>query len=183
MIGGRPVGAVGPAAAAGRIGQAAVVGTEVVPPLRDAVRLVHGEARQRAAPTRSPGERFGREALGRDVEEAELSIPRARRWPRAAPPARRASGARPPRMPLRFKLVHLVLHEGDERRDDERQARQDHGRELIAERLSGAGRHDGENVPAGEHRAHESPPGPGRKAGARSEPGDGRQGDRRTWSD
>jgi hypothetical protein len=56
---------------------------------------------------------------------------------------------------LAVQLVHLVFHEGDERRDDERQARQDHGGELITERLSGARRHDGENVPAGEHRAHE----------------------------
>jgi hypothetical protein len=69
-----------------------------VPPLRDAVRLVHGEARQ-AQLRQVPGERFRREALRRHVEEAEISIPRPGEGARAAPPAKRASGARPPGCP------------------------------------------------------------------------------------
>ena len=39
------------------------------------------------------------------------------------------------------QLVALVLHQRDQRRDDERRSRQQQGRKLVAERLAGAGRH------------------------------------------
>ena len=43
--------------------------------------------------------------------------------------------------------LHLVLHEGDERRDDERQVVAHQGGQLVAQRLARAGRHDDEDVP------------------------------------
>ena len=52
------------------------------------------------------------------------------------------------------EAIHLVLHQGDERRDDDRQAVADDGRRLVAERLAAAGRHDDERIAAGEHRMH-----------------------------
>jgi hypothetical protein len=45
----------------------------------------------------------------------------------------------------------LVLHQGDERRDHQRRARQQRRRKLVAQRFAGAGRHDGDGVLAGEH--------------------------------
>jgi len=51
---------------------------------------------------------------------------------------------RHPRLP---QGGHLVLHQGDERRDDQRQPRQQHGRDLIAQGLSPAGGHDPQAVP------------------------------------
>ena len=49
------------------------------------------------------------------------------------------------------ELVVLILHQRDQRRDDERDARQLERGQLIAERLARAGRHDRERVDAGEH--------------------------------
>src|SRR5205814_103225 len=46
------------------------------------------------------------------------------------------------------RLVGLVLHERDERRNDQRGATQTERRYLIAERFAGAARHDGERVPS-----------------------------------
>ena len=46
--------------------------------------------------------------------------------------------------------LDLVLHQRDQRRDDERQPRQQQGRDLIAERLARAGWHDGQRVPSGQ---------------------------------
>ena len=50
---------------------------------------------------------------------------------------------------------HLIAHQRDQRRDDEGQALAGQRRQLVAERLAGARRHDGEHVPAGQHRAHD----------------------------
>ncbi|MNV75494.1 hypothetical protein D3C71_1687840 [compost metagenome] len=41
----------------------------------------------------------------------------------------------------------MVFHQGDERRDNERHARQQHRRNLIADRLPAAGRHDAKCIP------------------------------------
>ena len=49
-------------------------------------------------------------------------------------------------------LLDLVAHQRDQRRDDERQPAVEHRGQLVAERLAAAGRHDGEDVLAGEHR-------------------------------
>ena len=40
------------------------------------------------------------------------------------------------------QVVYLVLHQGDQRRQHQRGGRTQHGRELIAQRLSGAGWHE-----------------------------------------
>ena len=53
------------------------------------------------------------------------------------------------------QLVHLVLHERDQRRQDERRLGTEHRGELIRERLSRAGRHERERVAAGDRRAHD----------------------------
>jgi len=42
--------------------------------------------------------------------------------------------------------IHLVLHERDERRNHQREARQDEGRELVAERFPSAGGHEHERI-------------------------------------
>ena len=45
----------------------------------------------------------------------------------------------------------LIIHEGDERRDDHRQSAKHQRRQLIAQRLAGARGHDRQHRPAGEH--------------------------------
>ena len=127
-----------------------VLGPEVVPPLRHAVRLVDGEQRQPPVLVhRGQGFEHGvhDEALGRDVQKVEFTHPQG---------------------PLRFSCLnfiqtgiqktclhaqlpercHLVLHQGDERRDDERGALAQQRRQLVAERLAAAGGHQHQRVAA-----------------------------------
>ena len=49
-------------------------------------------------------------------------------------------------------LLDLVAHQRDQRRNDERQLAGEQCRQLEAERLAAPGRHDREDVLAGEHR-------------------------------
>ena len=50
------------------------------------------------------------------------------------------------RQAQRLELIDLVFHQRDQRRNDQRQAVERHGRQLVAEALSAAGRHDAEAV-------------------------------------
>ena len=118
--GGERHGARGPQALA-HLAQLRVVRPEVVAPLRDAVRLVHREAAPRPP---APGRR-GR----RGCESARA--PRRRACTRPARMRRDALGALQLRQGRvdergrdapRGQLLHLVLHQRDERRDDERHA-------------------------------------------------------------
>jgi hypothetical protein len=56
---------------------------------------------------------------------------------------------------LPAELVYLIFHEGDQRRDHEGCALEEKGRKLVADRLSGPGRHDREQVLAFERGAHD----------------------------
>ena len=61
------------------------------------------------------------------------------------------------RQPQRLELVHLVLHQGDQRRNDQSQAVDGQGRQLIAEALSAAGGHDAQAILPGQHRGDHFP--------------------------
>ncbi len=153
VIGGRPAAPVGAAAAPGRVGERAIVGPKVVAPLGDAVRLVDREPGDRHL-GQEPLERRRRETLGRDVEQAQPAL--AHRGLRRAPLGGRGERVeRRGRDPLAGELVHLVLHERDEGRNHEDRPVQKQGGQLVADRLARAGRHDGEQVPARERRAHD----------------------------
>jgi hypothetical protein len=47
--------------------------------------------------------------------------------------------------------MHLIAHEGNERRHDEGKRRQQQRRQLIKQRFAGSGRQDGKNVAAVEN--------------------------------
>ena len=90
-----------------------------------------------------------RQPLGREEEEAQLA--RFEQAPRlvdlgigAHRVQRRGGDAE------RAELAHLVAHQRDQRRDDERQPAVEDRRQLVADRLAAAGRHDREDVLAGE---------------------------------
>src|SRR5436309_2512230 len=129
--------------------QAAVCGTEVVAPLRDAVRLVDHDERHAHPAEEAPEPAL--EPLGRHVDELVL----ARREPAEAVAAR---------LPVERRLddrgaeavarepVHLVLHERDERAHHEDGARQETRRDLDGARLASAGRHDADAVPPAQDR-------------------------------
>ena len=147
----RPSGdAVGAPAPAGGLGEAPVVGTKVVTPFRDTVRLVHGKARERHL-REDRCEALVGESLRRDVEKTPAAFARGldHLLPLGGGHQRVDRGGRDA---AAVELVHLVLHERDQGRDDQRRARQQEGRELIADRLARTGRHDGEHVAALEDR-------------------------------
>ena len=112
--------------------QLAIVGAEVMPPFADAMRLVDRDQRQRHLVDQPP-EALGRRPLGRDIEQVELAgaealdaSPRGRCRPRSARPR----GCRSPRR------ADLVVHQRDQRRDDQRGAVAGQRRQLVAERLA-----------------------------------------------
>ena len=55
----------------------------------------------------------------------------------------------------RRQLVDLILHQRDQRREDERRLGPQHRRELVGERLARAGGHQRERVAALDGRAHD----------------------------
>ena len=126
--------------------QLQVVGPEVVPPLGHAVRLVDGEQGDGAAVQQLDGLPHA-QPLGRQVEQVELAgevgvldlAPLERLLRRVEEPGAHAE---------RGQRVDLVLHEGDQRRDDDAGALPDQRGHLVAERLAAAGGHEHERVAA-----------------------------------
>jgi hypothetical protein len=147
---------LGPARA--QLGELPVLGPEVMAPLADAVRFIDGHETDGAPSDDGVKAGAGRthEPLGRDIQQ----------------PVRAGGQARHDRLPglgrkravqaggvgaVAGQRVHLVLHQRDERRDDDREAVAGEGRGLKAERLATAGRQDDERVPAREDGLHRFP--------------------------
>jgi hypothetical protein len=127
-----------------QLSQARVVGAEVMPPLADAVRLVHDQPRH-ARPRERRAEPRLRQPLGRDIEQRQLSLHEGTLRGGALGPAHPGMDRRGGQA-ARLQSVHLVLHQRDERRDHHGRAGQEHRRQLEAERLAGAGRHHRHDV-------------------------------------
>ncbi len=124
-----------------------VVGPEVVPPHAHAVHLVdHDE------PDADPAERLDEpllpQPLRSGVEKPGLARGDRREARRRLVRRERGVDEGRRRRNLRRELVHLVLHQRDQRREDERGGGPQHRGELIRQRLAGAGRHERERVPA-----------------------------------
>ena len=137
----------------GDIGDPQVLRAEVVAPLRHAVRLVDREQRDAGAGRGVVEEREERrheQALGRDVEQVELAREQVSAYGarflggRGRVPERGAHTEQPQRL-------DLVVHERDERRDDDADAGPHQRRQLVAQRLAAAGRHQHHGVVAGDH--------------------------------
>jgi hypothetical protein len=135
-----------------RVGEPEVVRAEVVAPLRDAVRLVHDEQAhvRRAHPVEEPD---GGEALGRDVEQLQLTRGGAIDRIRVRVAALlRIHERHAPAEPARGERLHLILHQRDKRRDDHCEVVPEQGGELVAERLPRPRRHHDHHVAVGERR-------------------------------
>ena len=127
--------------------QLQVFGPEIVAPLRDAMRLVDREQRELRAVQQIEAARGG-QPLGRDVEHVELAgEQRALGGPRRIGVERR----------VEERCAHaqlgqrrdLILHQCDQRRDDDAGALPDERWNLIAQRLAAAGRHEHQRIAAG----------------------------------
>ena len=127
---------------------AAVLRPEIVPPLRDAVGLVHGVERDLHLAKQRDVLLLG-QGLGRHVQELGLAgeqvlahfVDLLAREGRVEE-MRHAGGARLEAA----DQVHLVLHQGDQRRDDDRSPLHHQGRQLIAQRLAAPGGHQDKGV-------------------------------------
>ena len=124
----------------------AVVGAEIVAPLRDAVGFVDGDQGGLAL-----GEHLGKagdaEALGRDEEELQGAVEVVDAGLARGGAVAAGVDALHGEVAL-LELGDLIFHEGDQRADDQRGAAARDGGQLVAERLAGAGGHDQQHVAA-----------------------------------
>ncbi len=131
-----------------RFPQVQVAGAEVVPPLRDAMRLVDHEDVDAVGAQGRQKLRLG-EPLRGDEDELPLLLLDLLQDLALLAGSERAVDLGGVDADL-LQLVHLVLHQGDQGRDDDRGAGELGPGELVAQGLAGAGRHDGQGVLAGE---------------------------------
>ncbi|MPM89437.1 hypothetical protein SDC9_136546 [bioreactor metagenome] len=131
-------------------GQLQVFGAEVVPPLRDAVSFVDGEKRQLAGFVEGVEQGQGaleQQAFGRDVDEVEGAREHGLfDGLRFAPVEGRIEAGS-----LDAELgqgIDLILHQCDQRRDNDGAAGAEQGGNLVAEAFAAAGRHEDQGVAA-----------------------------------
>ena len=122
--------------------QQPVIGPEIMAPFADAMRLVDRDQRQRDARDQA-AEALARRTLRRDVEEVEIAGAQALDRLGAVVVGRgQGRGADPERL----GGADLVVHQRDQRRDDERGSFPRQRRHLVAERLARPGRHHRQRV-------------------------------------
>ena len=126
-----------------------VVRPEVVPPFADAMRLVDRDQRQRHLLDQR-AKAFAGRPLGRDVEQLQLAALQPLDGRGAVGIGR---GQRGGTQPERFGCADLVVHQRDQRGDDQHRPGQGQRRHLIAERLARAGRHHRQRAPPVHHPA------------------------------
>jgi hypothetical protein len=162
----QPLGDVGPGRGIGRGGErhglhvaerlarareVAVLGPEIVAPLRDAVRFIDGEP-PHAGALQCLDQPLHQQPLGRDEEQAQGALADAA--PGLAGTRfryRRVEGAGGDAEGLH--LLHLVVHQRDQGRDDDGQRLFHQGGELVGHRLARTRRHHREDVAPVEHGA------------------------------
>ena len=127
-----------------------VLGTEVVAPLRHAMRLVDGEQRELGACQKIEGARQ-HQTLGGDIEQIEFAAQQLL-FDGACRVGRERGIEEGGAHPGLLERRHLVLHERDQRRDDDTGAAAGDGRNLEAQRLAAAGGHEHQRVAAVQQR-------------------------------
>ena len=134
-----------------------VLGSEVVPPLRDAVGLIDGEQRQgfRSRQGRQLLQQVsGQQPFRRHVEQVQPALLQAALHGRGLRPLQ--AGVQCSRRHAQLlERRHLVLHQGDQGRHHHRQPRPAQGGHLIAQRFAAAGGHQHQARAAGDHVAHD----------------------------
>ena len=136
--------------------EAAVVGSEVVAPGTDAVGLIHGDGHHAPGIEQIIEQLAGGLALQpfrRQIEQAQLLLLEHPQQAAALAPLKarvKAGGAYTPAA----QLLHLVLHQRHQWRDDQHQTLAHQGWELIAEGFASAGGENGQAVAARQERLH-----------------------------
>ena len=145
-------------------GDTQVSRTEVVPPLRDTVRLIHRY--QIHVHLGQPGrEQFARHPFGRDVQEFDVAVHAI--VERDVDVARTHAGVDGDRRDTAAaQRIDLVLHQRHERRHDHAQPLHQQTGKLVGQRLAATGRHQRKGIPAFEH----APNRPGLRSAQRTVP-------------
>ena len=127
--------------------------TEILSPLRHAVGFVDGHQRDRHA-CGEVAEPFGFQSFGGHIQQFDVALRGLRQHHGLLVAALggvdvcgRDAGV--------VERVYLVAHQGDQRGDDDGDAGQQRGRNLVAHGFSSAGRHHAEHVAPGEDRVDE----------------------------
>ena len=133
--------------------QLAILRTEIVSPLRNAVRLVDGEQRSFDS-LEQPKKALREEAFGRNVKQLELAgdqaaldLPLVLAGQARVEVCRGHAGF--------AQVVDLVLHQGNQRRHHDGGAWSKQRGNLIAQRLAAAGGHQHQRIAALGHRLHD----------------------------
>ncbi len=130
-------------------GDLEIVGPEIMPPLGDAVGLVDGVQRDGDFPE-EPLKAFRQQALWSDVQQVDRPCQGA--LFDAARLSRGKAGVQKIGPQAVLSQGHdLVLHQGDQRRHHDADPGAQDGRNLVADGLAAAGRHQDEGVLAAEH--------------------------------
>ena len=132
--------------------QLAILRTELMAPFGNTVRFVDGEEGDRRLLQPADGVR-PREALRREIQQAVFAGAHPAHHLRLLVGGHRAVQHGGGNTHLR-QLRGLVLHQGDQRRDHDGGAAEHDRGQLIAERLSAAGRHHDTDVATGQQTAH-----------------------------
>ncbi|OPZ09086.1 MAG: hypothetical protein BWZ08_00699 [candidate division BRC1 bacterium ADurb.BinA292] len=134
------------------LAQAAVFGPEIVAPLADAVGFVDGEERDARLAQRVE-EAIEQQPLRRDVEDLEPRLAHGGEDGAALIERHRAVEAGR-RHAAADQRVDLVLHQRDQRRDDDRHPLHRQRGGLVADRLAAAGGKDDERIAPRQDRLH-----------------------------
>ena len=129
---------------------------EILPPLGDAVRLIHRDhGYLNPAVKRKVKKPIRHKPLRGDVDNLVPSRLRKLQSLHILPHRQRAVQIR--RMDARLvKGAHLILHQRDQRRYDKGNPLRHKRRHLKADRLSRARRHDAKHIPPAKHRTDKS---------------------------
>ena len=136
-----------------KVGDGQVAGAEVLPPLGDAVGLVHRHHRDGQRGGQCPEAGAG-QPLRRDVQQLVRPSAGLCHDLRHFGGVQRAVQAGGGHAGL-FQRRHLVFHQRDQRRNDQRDARPQQRRQLVADGFSAAGGHDAEHVAPRQQPVHQ----------------------------
>ena len=127
------------------LGQVQVIGAKIVAPDRDTVGLVDYQACY-AAPAQGVDKGQLAQSLGGNVDETVLAGGDAFDDAAQIVAVEAAVDGHGLAAQGSGEAVDLVFHQGNERRDDEGNPFSREGGQLVAERLTGAGGHDGQDM-------------------------------------
>ena len=130
------------------IGDHQVIRTEIVTPLRDAMRFIYDDE-VHIHPAQPRLEQFGAQALGRNVKEFIVAVNGVVEGD--VDLAIRHSGIDgQSRNPAVAQILDLVFHQGDERRNHQADPGAHHRRHLETDGLPAPGRQDRQHIPPGQ---------------------------------